>query len=100
MRFDRSRRIHFRKKLSFQYLEGNAVCKAEKHFRGPKTARPAVLLANNFGVAPAHCAPSPSASPAHVGSSTPAVIRTGVPPFRQARFRNFRNRGLVIVRGV
>src|SRR5206468_10206285 len=34
MRFDRSRRIHFRRKLSFQYLEGSAVCKAEKHFRG------------------------------------------------------------------
>jgi hypothetical protein len=32
MRFDRSRRIHFRRKLSFQYLEGSAVCKAEKHF--------------------------------------------------------------------
>jgi hypothetical protein len=32
MRFDRSGRIHFRRKLSFQYLEGSAVCKAEKHF--------------------------------------------------------------------
>src|SRR6266487_4812724 len=27
MRFDRSRRIHFRRKLSFQYLKGSAVCK-------------------------------------------------------------------------
>src|SRR4030095_13528703 len=32
MRFDRSRRIHFRRNLSFQYLKGSAVCKAEKHF--------------------------------------------------------------------
>src|SRR5881397_4025162 len=30
MRFEGSRRIHFRKKLSFKYLEGSAVCKAEK----------------------------------------------------------------------
>src|SRR6266480_4627562 len=30
MRFDRSRGIHFRRKLSFQYLEGSPVCKAEK----------------------------------------------------------------------
>jgi hypothetical protein len=30
MRFDRSRRIHFRRKLSFQYLKGSPVCKAEK----------------------------------------------------------------------
>src|SRR5947207_14288038 len=33
MCFDRSRRIHFRRKLSFQYLKGRPVCKAEKHFR-------------------------------------------------------------------
>src|SRR5438105_10070209 len=32
MRFDGSRRIHFRRKLSFQYLEGSPVCKAEKTF--------------------------------------------------------------------
>src|SRR5882757_5976135 len=30
MRFDRSRRIHFRRKLSFEYLKGSPVCKAEK----------------------------------------------------------------------
>src|SRR5258705_4707049 len=40
LRFDKSRRIHFRRKLSFQYLEGSAVCKVEKHFRRSKTARP------------------------------------------------------------
>ena len=42
MRFDRSRRVHFRRKLSFQYLEGSAVCKAEKHFHGTKKQRPTV----------------------------------------------------------
>jgi hypothetical protein len=39
MRFDRSRRIHFRRKLSFQYLEGSAVCKAEKTFPQTKEQR-------------------------------------------------------------
>src|SRR5207244_12586094 len=34
MRFDGSRRIHFRRKLSVQYLKGSTLCKAEKHFRG------------------------------------------------------------------
>jgi hypothetical protein len=44
MRFDGTRRIHFRRKLSFQYLEGSAVCKAEKHFHRPKkTGRPPVV---------------------------------------------------------
>src|SRR5436190_3159722 len=52
MRFDRSRRIHFRRKLSFKYLEGSAVCKAEKRFRRSKNGAPAVLLANTFEVAP------------------------------------------------
>jgi hypothetical protein len=36
MRFDRSRRIHFRRKLSFQYLEASVVCKAEKASSGNK----------------------------------------------------------------
>src|ERR1043166_6489416 len=85
MRFDRSRRIHFRRKLSFQYLEGSTLCKAEnistdqkKHAQRPPAS---------------HCASD------HVGSPAAAVIRTYVPPFRQARFRNFRNR-LIIVRRV
>src|SRR6266480_6277743 len=43
MRFDRSRRIHFRRKLSFQYLEGSTVCKAEKYFRCRKNGVPAVV---------------------------------------------------------
>src|SRR6267378_1488544 len=42
MRFDRSRRIHFRRKLSLQYLEGSSVCKAEKHFHRPKNSVRAV----------------------------------------------------------
>src|SRR4029077_13786680 len=48
MRFDRSRRIHFRKKLSFQYLEGSAVCKVEKHLRGPKNSVPGGSAREHF----------------------------------------------------
>src|SRR6266487_455109 len=39
MRFDGSRRIHFRRKLSFQYLEGSAVCKVEKVILAIEMAR-------------------------------------------------------------
>src|SRR6266480_3016474 len=74
MRFDGSRRIHFRRKLSFQYLEGSPVCKAEKTFPRTKNGAP--------------------------GGRALPTSGTDVPPFRQARFREFRNRGLIIVRGV
>src|SRR4029077_7658177 len=74
--------------------------KSKKIFVDQKTACPAVLLANTFGsLLPTALHPLLPLQLA-LGSSTPAVIRTGVPPFRQARFRNFRNRGLVVVRGV
>lgn len=79
MRFDRSRRIHFRKKLSFQYLKGSAVCKAEKHFADKNGA--------------------PGSGPDWLYRAL-VVLGTGVPPFRQASFGNFRNRGLVVMRGV
>src|SRR5438105_7196035 len=86
MSFDRSRRSHFRKKLSFQYLERSAVCKAEKRFRSPKTARKRFC--------------SRTLSKSLPTDWEPLLLGAGVPPFRQARFRNFRNGRLVIVRGV
>src|SRR5256714_13974727 len=74
MRFDGSRRIHFRKKLSFQYLEGSPVCKAEKTFPRPKAVR--------------------------AGGRALPTSGADVSPFGQARFRGFRNRGPIIMRGI
>src|SRR5436190_6419729 len=54
MRFDRSRGIHFRRKLSFQYLEGSPVCKAEKRFRGPKRRAPGPSRTGIIGTEGSH----------------------------------------------
>ena len=43
MRFDRSRRIHFRRKLSLQYLEGSPVCKVEKTISPGKKGAPGLV---------------------------------------------------------